>query len=200
MRHRYPDMCVVFVQCTSRPFHRLFRVNPNSDSGRCRAGDVELKLGVVLGPLFPACFMASASALSNRDEPSGGCPQAVEHADAADAADAGADAGAPFNRSDKPAAGGGPDEHADAGGPDWMMPVPHAGLQLASFSPLSDKKARDVCPHCKRSRFLFCYDCVVPLTEGLPVVQLVSRPKRRPRGPLSPQTCSWRTGIIAPLP
>lgn len=48
--------------------------------------------------------------------------------------------------------------------PGWELPDLHSDLQLASHEVLKQKKARSLCPTCNRSRSLYCYDCLVPLT------------------------------------
>lgn len=48
--------------------------------------------------------------------------------------------------------------------PGWELPPLHSDLELASQEALEQKKARSLCPTCNKSRSLYCYDCLVPLT------------------------------------
>ena len=47
-----------------------------------------------------------------------------------------------------------------------------AGMAFASYAPLRACTARTKCPQCGHPRKYFCYDCVVPLTAGVPRVEL----------------------------
>ena len=59
--------------------------------------------------------------------------------------------------------------------PNWHMPAAHSGLHLASHEALITASAagRHLCPQCKKSRSLYCFDCIIPLTEGVPRVEWV---------------------------
>lgn len=48
--------------------------------------------------------------------------------------------------------------------PEWDLPDLHADLNLSSQQALVEKKGRSACPGCGRSRALYCYDCLLPLT------------------------------------
>ncbi|GAX78826.1 hypothetical protein CEUSTIGMA_g6263.t1 [Chlamydomonas eustigma] len=48
--------------------------------------------------------------------------------------------------------------------PEWSLPELHAGLQVDDDVVLTDVKGRQCCPNCQKSRSLYCYDCLVPLT------------------------------------
>ena len=41
-------------------------------------------------------------------------------------------------------------------------------LSLSSFSPLENLEKRGNCPKCKAKRKYYCYDCIVPVGDGLP--------------------------------
>ncbi len=49
--------------------------------------------------------------------------------------------------------------------PDWELPTLHTGLSLADDGALSMLQGRQQCPKCKKSRALYCYDCLVSLAE-----------------------------------
>ena len=46
------------------------------------------------------------------------------------------------------------------------------GMEFASYAPLRACTERTKCPRCGHPRKYFCYDCAVPLTEGVPRVAL----------------------------
>ncbi|GMH37354.1 hypothetical protein BSKO_05227 [Bryopsis sp. KO-2023] len=50
--------------------------------------------------------------------------------------------------------------------PDWDPPELHADLRTSSLEPLRSKKQRSACPTCKKSRSLYCHDCLIPLTAA----------------------------------
>lgn len=50
--------------------------------------------------------------------------------------------------------------------------APFEGMVFASYAPLRACTERTRCPRCGHPRKYFCYDCVVPLTEGVPRVEL----------------------------
>ena len=50
--------------------------------------------------------------------------------------------------------------------------TPFEGMKLSSFAPLQSCSERTKCPKCGKPRKYFCYDCVVPLTSGVPHVEL----------------------------
>mmetsp|Transcript_22782 Transcript_22782/g.62970 ORF Transcript_22782/g.62970 Transcript_22782/m.62970 type:complete len:397 (+) Transcript_22782:114-1304(+) len=59
--------------------------------------------------------------------------------------------------------------------PDWELRSMHQGLLLTNAASCLDTRTagtRMPCPRCKKSRALYCYDCVIPLLDPAPRVQL----------------------------